>query len=145
VSTPRYWVVVVAQDHAARAVREGVVRAHHGKKAPLQRMQPGDWVRLYASKAVFGQPAPYQKFTGIGQVSEGPITHQELAGGFAAYRRAVAYVPSEEVPIRSLIPQLRFISNKQKWGFAFRAGFFEIGEEDFHLLASLLAPSSHAC
>ncbi len=38
----RYWIVVASKDHVARGVEAGIAQACHGKRAPLQRMQPDD-------------------------------------------------------------------------------------------------------
>lgn len=43
--------------------------------------------------------------------------------------------PCREVPIRPLIDDLEFISNKRHWGAAFRFGLREIPETDFQLIA----------
>lgn len=37
--------------------------------------------------------------------------------------------------IRPLIDQLSFIEDKQRWGYLFRFGFFEIKQPDFELIA----------
>jgi predicted RNA-binding protein len=45
---------------------------------------------------------------------------------------------AKEVDIVPLIPQLAFIKNKERWGFMFRTGFFEIPKEDFELIRERL-------
>lgn len=45
------------------------------------------------------------------------------------------YKAYEEVGIRPLIDQLNFIEDKQRWGYLFRFGFFEIKQPDFELIA----------
>ena len=51
-------------------------------------------------------------------------------------RRFFGYVECEEVPIRPLIDALSFIQDKQRWGYMFRLGLFEIPPEDFELIQS---------
>jgi len=38
--------------------------------------------------------------------------------------------------IRPLIDSLEFIKNKEKWGYIFRTGCFEINKHDFNLIES---------
>jgi hypothetical protein len=41
-----------------------------------------------------------------------------------------------EADIRPLIPELSFIQDKDRWGYSFRTGFFEISVADFERIAS---------
>jgi predicted RNA-binding protein len=139
----KYWIVVASEDHVRRGVRENIIQACHGKATPLQRMRPGDWVVMYSPKNRFGGTQKCQKFTAIGQVADAPVYKQALTADFEPYRRKVNYHPCREVPIQPLVPQLSFILNKQRWGYLFRTGFFEIFAPDFNLLAALLLATNH--
>ena len=57
---------------------------------------------------------------------------------FVSYRRAVVYYNSKEISVKPLIDQLHFITNKQKWGFMFSRGFFEINNQDYTLIANAM-------
>ena len=48
--------------------------------------------------------------------------------------RNVEFFRCVETPIRPLIDELSFIKNKQRWGYVFRFGLFEIPQEDFELI-----------
>jgi predicted RNA-binding protein len=48
------------------------------------------------------------------------------------------FYQAEETPIAPLINELEFIENKKAWGFKFRFGFFEIGEQDFRLISAAM-------
>ena len=135
----KYWVAVASKDHVAAGVAGGFAQANHGKKSPMARMRRGDKIIYYSSKNEFGKPPPCQAFTAIGEVSDDqPYQGEMRDNNFVPHRRDVVYYPSQEVPIRPLIEQLQFITNKQKWGFMFRQGFFEISREDYYLVANAM-------
>jgi hypothetical protein len=79
----------------------------------------GDRVAFYA-------PLPEQKFIAIGEV---------IADG----DRRVELFPCVDAPLKTLIESLEFIRDKQQWGWVFRRGCFEIGEADFHRIATAAA------
>ncbi len=43
----------------------------------------------------------------------------------------MAFLRSQPAPIQPLISGLSFIRDKQRWGFPFRRGLFEVEERDF--------------
>jgi hypothetical protein len=137
----KYWIVVASKNHVQRGVGEGFAQACHGKPGPLKRMQAGDWVIYYSSKLEFGQPTPCQCFTAIGQVVDDVVYQHAMSPDFVPFRRNVQFQPCAEIPIGPLIPQLSFISNKQRWGGVFRFGMLQIGPEDFALLSGLMLPA----
>ena len=135
-SEPRYWIAVASKDHVMTGVEHGFMQANHGKRSPLRRVSPGDWVIYYSSKLVYGEKTACQAFTAIGQVKEGEIYTFDMGNGFVPARRDVDFYDCEEVPIRPLIPHLNFIQDKQRWGYMFRFGFFEIFADDYQLIAN---------
>jgi predicted RNA-binding protein len=58
-----------------------------------------------------------------------------MACNFESARRDVDFKLCEEVAIRPLIDKLDFIEDKQRWGYKFRFGFFEITQADFEFIA----------
>jgi hypothetical protein len=142
-SQRHHWVVVVSHDHALTGVEQGIIQANHGKQAPMRRMQPGDYVVLYAAKRTFGGREPYQRFVAAGEVEDRPVYQAKASACFHPYRRAVRYWPTGEAAVRPLIPDLRFVLNKQRWGYPFRAGFFAIPATDFALIHAAML-SDHA-
>ncbi|PTL84594.1 EVE domain-containing protein [Vitiosangium sp. GDMCC 1.1324] len=131
---PRYWVAVASCDHVRKGVEGGFGQACHGKAAPLRRMAPGDWVLYYSPRLRFEGEEPCQAFTAIGRVVDAPV-EQDMGGGFNPFRRAIAFLPCREVPIRPLLGRLSFIQDVQRWGYIFRRGHFELPEADFQLLS----------
>lgn len=132
---PRYWIAVASKDHIERGVKGGFMQAGHGKLAPLKRMKPDDWVIFYSPKETLEGDQKCQAFTAIGQASDGEIYQFKVSEDFIPYRRNVKFLKSHIVSILPLVEGLDFIKNKKSWGFPFRMGFFEIGEDDFKLIS----------
>jgi predicted RNA-binding protein len=139
----RYWVIAASRDHVQRGIEGGFTQANHGKAAPLRRMQPGDKIVFYSSKAVYGEDTKCQCFTAIGEVADGDVYQADMGGGFEPFRRNVTFWHCREVSLLPLIPQLSFIKDKQRWGAPFRWGAFEMPHADYELIArEMLAQSS---
>ena len=115
-------------------VKGGFIQLNHGKRAPLQRLSASDGVVFYSPRTSYPDGEPLQAFTAIGRVKTGEVYQVEMEPGFVPWRRNVEFVECVHTPIRPLIDQLRFIKNKQRWGYVFRFGLFEISERDFELI-----------
>ncbi|UFH57085.1 EVE domain-containing protein [Spirosoma sp. KNUC1025] len=139
----RYWIAVASKDHVMRGVAGGFMQANHGKKAPLLRIKPNDWVVFYSPKQVLERDEKCQSFTAIGQVRDDDIYQVELADDFAPFRRNVTFFLGKDVSILPLINTLDFIQNKKSWGYPFRVGFFEIGKKDFDLIYKQMLNDNH--
>jgi len=130
-----YWIIVATKDHLQRGIAGGFIQAHHGKAAPLKRMQPSDWVIFYSQRVEYEKPEKLQCFTAICRIVDEEIYQHDMGGGFIPFRRHVNFLPSQEVSILPLINGLTFIKDKSHWGAPFRFGTLQIPEEDFHLIA----------
>lgn len=130
----KYWVGVVAKDHAARGVAGGFTQLNHGKAGPLERMRAGDGFALYSPRTAYPDGPPLQAFTAIGRVRDG-IVYQAAQYGPdeepAPFRLGVDYLPAQDAPIKPLIEGLSFIRSKTHWGAAFRFGYLRVPEADF--------------
>jgi hypothetical protein len=134
----RYWIAVASLEHVRRGVEGGFAQVCHGKPGPLNLMKGGDWIIYYSPTNHFGGKDPCRSFTAIGRLtSEDPYTFAS-SKDFIPWRRNVNFIPSRETPIEPLLEALTFIKNKEKWGFPFRRGCFEISERDFQLLAKAM-------
>lgn len=127
----KYWIVVVSKDHLARGVMGSFMQMNHGKEAPLKRLGKGDWVIFYSPKTKYEGGEPLQAFTAMGRLTDEQIYQHKMSEDFTPFRRDVEFYEVEETPIKPLIGDLDFIENKTSWGYKFRFGFFEIGEQDF--------------
>src|SRR3990167_1308651 len=132
----KYWLGVVSRAHVQRGKQGGFAQVCHGKQAPLQRMQPGDWLIYYSPTEIFGEKTPCRKFTALGQVLERAPYQVQMSPDFSPWRRDIAYQVTTDVAIEPLIPLLSFIKNKSSWGYVFRFGLFAIPATDFKLIAA---------
>jgi hypothetical protein len=132
------WMICVSKDHAERGIELGVCQACHGKRNPLTRLKRGDVVILYSGKVVMGEPALCQAFTAIGRLIDEEPYQVDMTPDFCPYRRRVSYYKAREAPIRPLIPVLTFIRDKDRWGYPFRFGFFEIPVADAEIIAEAM-------
>lgn len=135
----RFWIGVASRDHVARGIAGGFCQLCHGKAQPLRRMSAGDWIVYYSPKEAFEGANACQRFTAIGEVQPGDVYAYPISHWFVPYRRLVRFQSATEADIRPLIPQLSFIRDKSRWGYAFRFGHIEISREDFELIAARMA------
>ena len=131
----RYWIGVASKEHVQRGVMGGFAQVCHGKAGPLNRMEEGDWIIYYSPTIQFGQKERCQAFTAIGKIKDGDAYPFPMSEDFIPWRRDVFFMQSQETPIRPLLDLLLFIRDKQKWGFPFRKGCFEILKEDFEIIS----------
>lgn len=134
----RYWIGVVSKEHVQRGVSGGFAQVCHGKAGPLNRMKEGDWIIYYSPTIKFGEKEPCQSFTAIGKIKSGNSYPFAMSEDFVPWRRDVDFINSREIPIQTLLDNLSFIEDKQKWGFPFRRGCFEISQTDFEVIAKAM-------
>ena len=128
------WVTTISRDHVLAGVEGGFTQAGHGKASGLRRLSAGDWLVFYSSKTSLEGGEPLQAFTAVGRVADEELYQVEMAPGFVPWRRDVEFVACTETSIRPLIDALSFIKDKQRWGYIFRRGLFEIPRRDFHVI-----------
>lgn len=133
-SAPKYYIVVVSKDHIARGIAGGFIQSNHGKATLLNKLRKDDWVIIYSPKVSYEGNVPLQAFTAIGQVKDDELYRHKMSDSFNPFRRNMVYYQCNERPIVPLINDLDFVENKKAWGYRFRFGFFEIGEDDFELI-----------
>ena len=135
------WIAVASADHARRgcATPAGYMQVCHGKLAPIRRVQPGDRVAYYAPTVTMGGKDTCQSFVSIGIVQPGQPYPFDMGGGFVPFRRDVAYVAAQEASILPLLDDFEFVENRQRWGYKFRFGLFEVSDHDMRLIAQAMA------
>ena len=134
----RYWIGVASKEHVQRGVLEGFAQVCHGKAGPLNQMKGGDWIIYYSPTFKFGEKEPCQSFTAIGELSSGDPYPFAMSEDFIPWRRDVRFIKSQKTPIQPILDKLSFIKDKQKWGFPFRRGCFEISKIDFQVIAKAM-------
>lgn len=129
----KYWINTVSKDHVMVGKEKGFVQAGHGKEAPLRKLQTGDYTIFYSPKTSLQNGKQVQAFTAVAKIKEN-IYRVIINENFQPFRKNAEYETCKEVPLRPLIEQLEFITNKKHWGFKFRFGLFEINQHDFELI-----------
>lgn len=107
----------------------------HGKLAPLKRIKPDDRVAYYSPNAVYGVKDKLQSFVSMGIVQPGEPYDFDMGNSFIPFRRDVIYLPAQETPITPLLDNFDFIENRQRWGYKFRFGLFDVSDNDMRLIA----------
>ena len=136
------WIAVASADHARRGRDHeplGFMQVSHGKPGPIRRVQPNDRVAYYAPTLALGGKDRFQSFVSIGIVGPGDAYAFDMGGGFVPWRRDVAYVPAREAPIAPLLDEFDFVQDRQRWGYMFRLGLFEVNDHDMLLIAMAMA------
>ena len=134
----KYWINTISKDHVMVGKQEGFVQAGHGKEAPVKKLQQSDRLIFYSPKTSLQDGKPVQAFTAVAKIKDDNIYRVVVNENFQPYRRNAEYENCREVPIKPLIEQLEFITNKKHWGFKFRSGLFEINQHDFELIYGLM-------
>ena len=137
-----YWIGVVSRSHVLRGVAGGFAQLNHGKQAPLQRMKAGDGLIYYSPREAYPDGVPLQAFTALGFIRTGDVYAHDMTPdgvpGFVPWRIDVDYQAVQTAPIKPLIGQLDFITDKTHWGAAFRFGQVKISEADFQQIAAAM-------
>ena len=136
----RYWLGVVQRAHVLRGVEWGIAQVNHGKRAGVQRMQPGDGFVYYSPKTDYPEGDPLREFTAIGIVADGDAyqaaADPNVMAGLRPWRRAVRYsTRARPAPIAPLLPVLDLTRGNANWGYQLRRGHLEITKHDFDLIA----------
>jgi hypothetical protein len=138
-NTRRNWIAVASAEHVRRGRREGFMQVCHGKRAPLQRVQPGDVVAYYSPTEQFRGRDRLQAFTALGVVRPGVPYVADMGGGFHPFRRDVAWFDAREAPILPLLEQLDFSKGRRNWGYPLRFGLFQVNVTDMAVIAAAMA------
>ena len=137
----RNWIAVASAEHARRGCATpdtGYMQVCHGKSAPLKRMSAGDRVVYYSPALTMGGKDKLQRFVSIGLVQAGEPYAFDMGGGFVPFRRDVAYVVAQEASILPLLDDFEFVEDRQRWGYKFRFGLFDISDHDMRLIAQAM-------
>ncbi len=105
----------------------------------LQRLKAGDKVAFYSPRTSYEDGRLLQSFTALATVADDTLYQAKLSPDFVPWRRDMNFdTMAQEAPIRPLIENLSFISDKTHWGYRFRLGLFEIPAADYELIAQAM-------
>lgn len=134
----RYWMGVVSKEHVMRGVGLGIAQANHGKKAPVERMKPGDGIVYYSPRERIRAGADVHAFTAIGTIDDKEPWQSDESVDFRPWRRSVTYLEdARQAPIRELDLELTAQPN---WGVLLRRGLLELSEHDFETITEAMRP-----
>jgi hypothetical protein len=134
----RYWVNTISREHVVRGIEGGFTQAQHGKDDTLKRLDRGDLIAFYSPRTAHPAGEPLQKFTAIGRVLDDAPYQVQMTPVFHPWRRKVEFLPVKDADVRLLVERLSFIKDKQRWGFPFRHGLFEVAKEDFEVIRTAM-------
>ncbi len=136
------WIGVVSRSHVPRGVAGGFVQMNHGKQAPLKRMKAGDGLVYDSPRESYPDGAPLQAFSAPGFIRSGEVYPHDMTPdgvpGFVPWRIDVDDQAVQCAPIKPLLAQLEFITDKTHWGAVFRFGQVKISEADFQRIAAAM-------
>ena len=135
----RYWVNTVSRDHVQAAVEGGFTQADHGKDTRLKHLNKGDLLVFYSPKTKLKGGRPLQAFTALGEVIGTEPYQVEMTADFHPWQLKMDFKKGNEIPVRPILSDLEFIKDKEKWGFPFRRGLFEITQADFGVIAKAMS------
>jgi hypothetical protein len=135
---PRYWINTISKDHVQRGIAGGFTQADHGKNTRLKHLSKGDYIIFYSPKTSLKNGEALQAFTVVGQVDDSAPYQVEMTPNFHPWRRKVRFLESEKAKVKPLLKHLSFIKDKQRWGYPFRMGLFEIQKANFELIATAM-------
>lgn len=135
-SSPSFWIGTVSREHVLRGVAGGFAMLNHGKRAPVERLCPGDWLIYYSPKTAI-DGSPLKAFTAIGTVSDRPPYAAEMGANMTGWRRDMVWLEATETPIAGLTDKLEF--TRGNWGMLARRGLFNITQADFQTIRSAMS------
>ncbi len=135
----RYWIAVVPKVGVERCLAGGVAMFAHGRFAPVNRVQPGDWLAYYSPRTVLKGGDEVRAFTAIGKFKDRAPYEAEMMPGRVGWRRDIAFEKTaKEAGVYPLLDQLSFIKDRQHWGLFFHRSIFAVPRDDFALIAKAM-------
>jgi hypothetical protein len=134
-----HWLGVVCAEHVARGKQLGIAQLGHGKRPPLARLRPGDWLVYYSPRTRLRDGQPLQAFTALGRVAD-EVVWQADEGAFKPWRRRVDYRVTADAPIEGLRGALD-LTAEPNWGYQLRRGLIELSEGDFTRIRAAMEPA----
>lgn len=130
---------VVSRAQVLKGVGGGFAQVCHGKRAPLARMNAGDWLLYYSPSTAMEGGAPLKAFTAIGRIVDKRTYLFDMGGGFVPWRRDVEYLPTRhDAALELLRPVLSFTRGGANWGPLARRGHFEVELTDVAAVAKAM-------
>lgn len=135
----KFWIGVIARDHAIIAQKQGVCAFSHGKEAAVAKLSLGDRFIFYAPKTGINEGNTVQAFVTHGTVTgDAPYQKAWADTEHTTWVRTATYDTVHEVPVKLMLDDLEFVTNPRYWGMAFRRSLFEITQKDYDIIAKAM-------
>ncbi|MGA5818039.1 EVE domain-containing protein [Kitasatospora sp. NPDC094028] len=132
----KHWLGVVCREHVRRGRSLGIAQLGHGKRAPLERLRPGDHLVYYSPRTRLRDGDPLQAFTALAEVADETVWQAD-EGAFKPWRRRMRYLDTTDTPIADLRDRLDLTAGPN-WGYQLRRGLIELTEHDFALIRAAM-------
>ena len=137
-----YWLCVTSEENW-KVVRKRKLWGVSGRnKAQIEKVEHGDNLVFYVKP---------QRLMGIFQAASGAFKSDEKIFGTSGFTREEIFpyriklksymAPKEPVLLKSLVPKLKFITNKKKWMGHLRRAMQIIPKEDYDTMKTSLKGS----
>ena len=130
------WLAVACAEHVERAVGLDVAQVHHGRRAGLDRMRPGEVLVYWSPARRRGDTVALRQFTAVGTVADDEVWQAD-EGAFRPFRRRVRYLPSRSLPLADVRDRLA-LTSQPTWGQQLRRGLVRLDERDVAVLVDAM-------
>ena len=135
----RYWVCSAAQEHVHIVRDKGYTQINMGPRAPLEKMNVGDWILYYSPTKLFEDITPNcEQFTGIASVNDTRIYPQGNAHP-DHWRRNVDFYNCIPHNAQDFVGKVSFLPEKKDWRKILKKPVLEISKDDFIFIAKTIA------
>jgi EVE domain len=132
------WAGIASRERVTAAVQGGFFQLNHGRKTPVRRLQPGDYIIYYAPRERMRAGDVVQAFVALGKILPVEPYRADASNGLRPFRRSVEYSAGADAPIRPLLQKLSFTRDRVSWGQALRRGTFRIEPDDLKIIANAM-------
>ena len=134
----QYWVSKAAQEHVNVVRDKNYTQINMGPRAPLEKMNIGDWILYYSPTIYYEQEDPIsEQFTGISCVTDKRIYPQ--GGQFPdRWRRNVEFFNCAPMHAHKFIGKVNFLPIEEDWKAILEQPVFQIEQQDFITIAKTI-------
>lgn len=137
----RFWVHIVSLDHVRQSVAGAFIQSSQGEKDRLAALSRRDYVVFYSPRTKFRKGKPLQEFSALGMVEDGE-PYRVQGGQGDLWQCHMTYLDAQPVSLQSLVDDLAFIPDKERWELPYSRGLFEIEQGDFLNIARAMGVMS---
>ncbi len=138
---PAFWISTVSLDDVEHDIAGGFVQDERPGDTRLRWLRRGDWIAMYSPRTTMRTGGAVQAFTAAGVVLDDEPVQVVVDDDHLPWRRQVEWRSTVAAAVRPLLPELRFVPDKQQWGYPFRRGLFRVAGDDFAVITTAMGLS----